>query len=99
MRIPLRKQFGVNLETPRGITIELRKTGAKVGSVLMWIRIRAVIIEDVVGRQSTVESREGSSRRSCCTNGSITEWVCSCAPLRQSRRQGPEKTEVGCNAG
>ena len=25
MRIPLRKQFGVNLETPRAITTELRK--------------------------------------------------------------------------
>jgi hypothetical protein len=25
MRIPLRKQFGVNLETPRAITSDLRK--------------------------------------------------------------------------
>src|SRR5215831_4962755 len=46
MCIPLPKACRVGLKSPRAITSDLRELAAKLRSVLMWIRIRAVIIED-----------------------------------------------------
>jgi two-component system, LytTR family, sensor kinase len=43
MRIPLRKRFGVGLESPKAIPSELCELAPKLRSVLMWIRIRAAI--------------------------------------------------------
>jgi len=46
MRIPLRNRLGDGFESQGAISSELRELASSIRSVVMWIRIRAVIVED-----------------------------------------------------